>query len=59
MFIPRPAWRDECKALGLSGYGWDRANGNVLVPSEPAEPGYGATAMRSFLCKIEPGRGDL
>lgn len=59
VFIPRPAWRDECKALGLSGYGWDRANGNVLVPSEPAEPGYGATAMRSFLCKIEPGRGDL
>ena len=59
VFIPRPAWRDECKALGLPGYGWDKANGNVLVPSEPAEPGYGATAMRSFLCKIEPGRGDL
>ena len=59
VFIPRPAWRDECRALGLPGYGWDKANGNVLVPSEPAEPGYGATAMRSFLCKIEPGRGDL
>lgn len=59
VFIPRPAWRDECEALGLPGYGWDKANGNVLVPSEPAEPGYGATAMRSFLCKIEPGRGDL
>ena len=59
VFIPRPAWRDECRALGLPGYGWNKANGNVLVPSEPAEPGYGATAMRSFLCKIEPGRGDL
>ncbi len=59
VFVPRPGWRDECKELGLPGYGWDKANGNVLVPSNPAEPGYGATAMRSSLCKIEPGRGDL
>ena len=57
--IPRPGWRDECPELGLPGYGWDKANGNILVPSTPAEPGYGATAMRSSLCKIEPGRGDL
>lgn len=59
VFVPRPGWRDECKELGLAGYGWNKANGNVLVPSNPAEPGYGATAMRSSLCKIEPGRGDL
>lgn len=57
--VPRPAWRDACPELGLPGYGWDKANGNVLVPSVPAEPGYGATAMRSSLCKIESGRGDL
>ena len=59
VFVPRPGWRDECKELGLPGYGWNKANGNILVPSNPAEPGYGATAMRSSLCKIEPGRGDL
>lgn len=57
--VPRPGWRDECPELGLPGYGWDKANGNVLVPSTPAEPGYGATPMRSSLCKVEPGRGDL
>ena len=57
--VPRPGWRDECPELGLPGYGWDKANGNILVPSDPAEPGYGATAMRSSLCKIEAGRGDL
>lgn len=57
--VPRPGWRDECPELGLPGYGWDKANGNILVPSTPAEPGYGATPMRSSLCKIEPGRGDL
>ena len=57
--VPRAGWRDECKELGLPGMGWDKANGNVLVPSVPSEPGYGATAMRSSLCKIEAGRGDL
>lgn len=57
--VPRPGWRDACPELGLPGYGWDKANGNILVPSTPAEPGYGATAMRSSLCKIESGRGDL
>ena len=57
--VPRPGWRDECPELGLPGYGWDKANGNILVPSVPAEPGYGATPMRSSLCKIESGRGDL
>lgn len=56
---PRPGWRDPCPELGLPGYGWDKANPNILVPSTPAEPGYGATPMRSSLCKIEAGRGDL
>ena len=49
----------EGEELGLPGYGWDKANGNVLIPSTPAEPGYGATPMRSSLVKIYPGRGDL
>lgn len=57
--VPRPGWRDDCPELGLPGFGWDKANGNILVPSVPAEPGYGATPMRSSLCKIESGRGDL
>ncbi len=57
--VPRPGWRDECPELDLPGYGWDKANCNVIVPSTPAEPGYGATPMRSSLCKIEAGRGDL
>ncbi|MBQ9953809.1 MAG: molybdopterin-dependent oxidoreductase [Eggerthellaceae bacterium] len=56
---PRPGWRDACPELDLPGYGWEKANPNILVPSEPAEPGFGATAMRSSLCKIEAGRGDL
>lgn len=57
--VPRPGWRDACPELGLPGYGWDKANGNILVASTPAEPGYGATPMRTLLCKIESGRGDL
>ena len=44
--VPRPGWRDECKELGLPGYGWDKANGNVLIPSTPAEPGYGADVSK-------------
>jgi len=54
--IPRPGWRDECKALGLPGYGWDQANPNVLVPATPADPGYGATPMRSSLCRVVKGK---
>lgn len=57
--VPRPGWRDECPELGLPGYGRNKANGNILVPSTPAESGYGATPMRSSLCKIEMGRSDL
>ena len=57
--VPRPGWRDACPELGLPGYGWNKANGNILIPSDPAEPGYGATPMRSTLVNIKPGRGDL
>ncbi|HJF61904.1 MAG TPA: molybdopterin-dependent oxidoreductase [Gordonibacter urolithinfaciens] len=52
---PRHGWRDECPELGLPGYGWDKANPNVLVPSRPAEPRWGATAMRSTLCRVKKG----
>jgi len=54
--LPRPGWRDECKELGLPGYSWDGANPNILVPSEPAEPHYGSTAMRSSLCRVVKGQ---
>ena len=57
--LPRPGWRDPCPELDLPGYGWQQANPNILVPSEPSEPGFGATAMRSSLCKIEAGRGEF
>lgn len=50
--LPRPGWRDACPELDLPGYGWDQANPNVLIPSEPAEPGFGSTPMRSTLCRI-------
>ena len=53
--LPRPGWRDPCPELGLPGYSWDGANPNVLIPSEPSEPAYGATAMRSCLCRIKKG----
>jgi len=57
--VPRPGWRDECPELGLPGYGWEKANGNVLIPSEPCEPGFADSPMRSVLCSVEAGRGDL
>lgn len=50
--LPRPGWRDACPELGLPGYGWNQANPNVLVPSVPAEDGFGQTPMRSSLCRI-------
>ena len=53
--LPRPGWRDACDELGLPGYGWDGANPNLLTPSSPSEPGYGATAMRSCLCRVLKG----
>jgi anaerobic selenocysteine-containing dehydrogenase len=56
--LPRPGWRDECKELGLPGYGWDGANPNVLISSDidESEPSYGATPMRSSLCRIKKGQ---
>ena len=59
MCIPRAGWRDERPKLRLPNYGWDKADGNILAPSDPSELGYGATPMRSSLCKIEAGRGGL
>lgn len=50
--LPRPGWRDDCKELNLPGYGWDGANPNVLIPAEPADPSFGASAMKSSLCRI-------
>jgi anaerobic selenocysteine-containing dehydrogenase len=50
--LPRPGWRDDCKELGLPGYSWDGANPNVLIPAEPADPSFGASPMKSTLCKI-------
>ena len=45
--------------LGLPGYGWDKANGNILVPPNRASRVTEPPPMRSSLCKIEAGRGDL
>lgn len=59
MCIPRAGWRDERPKLRLPNYGWDKADGNILAPSDPSELGHGATPMRSSLCKIEAGRGGL
>lgn len=50
--VPRPGWRDACPELDLPGYGWDQANPNILIPSEPASKAYGMTPMRSTLCRI-------
>lgn len=50
--LPRPGWRDDCKELGLRGYGHSKANPNVLIPSEPSDPSFGTPPMRSWRCKI-------
>jgi anaerobic selenocysteine-containing dehydrogenase len=50
--LPRPGWRDDCKELGLKGYDWDGANPNILIPAEPADPSFGASPMRSTLCRV-------
>ena len=51
--VPRPGWRDACKELGLPGHGYSGANPNMLIPSEPADPGFGTPAMRSTLCRLK------
>ena len=50
--LPRPGWRDDCKELGLPGYGWDGANPNMLIPAEQADPSFGGSPMRSTLCRV-------
>lgn len=50
--MPRPNYKDACEELNLPGYDWDGANPNILIPSEGADPGFGATSMRSTLARI-------
>lgn len=50
--LPRQNYKDACKELNLPGYDWDKANPNCLIPSYGADPGFGATPMRSSLCRI-------
>ena len=50
--IPRSGWRDECKELGLPGYGLEGANLNILIGPEPSDPQFGTPAMRSARCRI-------
>ncbi len=56
--VPRPGWRDECPELGLPDTDGTRPTATSSFPP-PGRAGYGATPMRSSLCKIEMGRGDL
>lgn len=50
--LPRSAYRDACKELGLPGYSWDKANPNILIPVEGSDLGFGASPMRATLCRI-------
>ena len=50
----RPNYKHACKELGLPGYGWDKANPNVLVDGlNGTDPGWGSAPMRGFLVKVE------
>lgn len=51
--LPRPGWKDACKELGLKGYGYDKANPNILVPAEPSDGTYGTPPLRSWRCDIK------
>lgn len=50
--MARPNYKDACKELNLPGGSWDKYNPNILIPSEGADPGFGATCMRSALARI-------
>jgi anaerobic selenocysteine-containing dehydrogenase len=50
--LPRQTYKDACKELGLPGYGWDKANPNILIPAEPADPGFSCPPMRCTLCRV-------
>ena len=50
--MARPNYKDACKELNLPGGSWDEYNPNILIPREGADPGFGATSMRSSLARI-------
>ena len=50
--MARPNYKDACKELNLPGGSWDTYNPNMLIPKEGADPGFGATVMRSCLARI-------
>lgn len=50
--MPRQTYKHACKELNLPGYGWDKANPNMLIPGEPADPGFSASPMRGTLCRV-------
>lgn len=50
--LPRQNYKDECKELNLPGFGWNEANPNILIPTEGADPGFGAVPMRGTLARI-------
>lgn len=56
--VPRLGWKDECKELGLPGYGYDKANPNVLVPAEPSDLRHGIPPLRSWRCEIRKCKED-
>jgi anaerobic selenocysteine-containing dehydrogenase len=51
--IPRLGWKHACKELGLPGYGYDKANPNMLVPAEPSDLRHGIPPLRSWRCEIK------
>lgn len=53
VMTPRPGWKMDCKQLDLKGRGWQGSNSNILIPSEPCDPHYGNSTMRSTLCEIK------
>lgn len=50
--LARPNYKHACEELNLPGFDWDKANPNILIPSEGADVGFGCAPMRSSLCKV-------
>lgn len=49
----RQNYKHACDELNLPSYSWDKANPNVLIPSDPgADVGWGCAPMRATLCKV-------
>ena len=50
----RQNYKHACEELGLPGFGWDKANPNILVDGlNGTDPGWGSAPMRGFLVKVE------